>query len=76
MIKIGKKVQQLVEWYGVKEIKIVDKYSKGTNCSIKVRLIDEWAVVDEIKSIEDATEMYLVSFVTTRQSEFDRYISI
>lgn len=56
--------KQLCDWYGEKETREENRYSTGRSVSQKVTLIDEWAVSDERKTIDQATEVYLVNFVS------------
>ncbi len=52
--------KQLVEWYGDPSTRKCDK-EVGIVSEV-VTLIDEWAVSDERKTVEEATEEYLVTF--------------
>jgi hypothetical protein len=61
--------KQLAEWYGDKETRKVNRYSTGTSVDIEVTLIDEWSVSDERKTIKEATEKYLLSFVTCNKGQ-------
>ena len=55
--------KQLVEWYGIPSTRKSTVYSKqNAEVSIIVSLIDEWAVCDEIKTIEQATEFYKITY--------------
>lgn len=60
--KIWNSAKQLVDWYGDKETKKVNKYSTGVTVECEVTLIDEWAVSDERKNLNEATERYKVVF--------------
>ena len=56
--------KQLCKSYGIEGTRKENRYSTGRSVSQKVTLIDEWAVSDERKTIDQATEVYLVSFVS------------
>ena len=55
--------KQLVDTYGKKETREVFKYSTGITVNVIVELIDEWAVSDERKTLEQARERFIISFV-------------
>lgn len=77
--KIWQVAKQLVEWYGEKDTREENRYSTGRSVTSKVTLIDEWAVSDGRKSMEQATITLTVSFVscTTGKCEgYDGYVSI
>ena len=56
--------KQLCDWYGIKESRKVSRYLTGRSVTKEVQLIDEWAVSDGIKTIQEATTNYIVNFVT------------
>lgn len=62
--KIWNTAKQLVDWYKIEGTRKHDKYSTGESVSVEVKLIDEWAVSDERKTLKEATEKYRVNFVT------------
>lgn len=66
---------QLVEFYGVEGTKTKDKLG----CSVKVFLMDEWAVSDERKTVKEAEEFFMVSYNKCDSGackDFDGYITI
>lgn len=67
-------LKQLIDSYGTDETL---KRSK-TSSSIDIKLIDEWAVCDEVKSIQDATEIYKVTYTKfdTKHHGHNGYITI
>lgn len=71
--------KQLVEWYGIKGTRKENRYQTGASVENEVKLIDEWAVSDERKTIEQATDIYVVHFVTCSDGQCkgkDGYIYI
>lgn len=71
--------KQLVEWYGEKDSIERHRYSTGRSCKAIVTLIDEWAVSDGRKTERQATEKYVVEFVSCTTGEckgYDGYINI
>ena len=56
--------KQLMDCYGVEGTRKESRYSTGASVKQEVKLIDEWAVSDERKTLEQATEIYVVTFVT------------
>jgi len=71
--------KQLVEWYGDKESRKESRYSTGSSVTNVITLIDEWAVSDERKTLKQATEKFIVSYVTCKTGAcrgYHGYISI
>lgn len=74
--------KQLVDWYKVEGKREEHRYSTGRSCSAVVELMDEWAVSDERKTVDQATERYEVCFVgvkggmKTRFGNYDGYIYV
>nr|DAJ28059.1 MAG TPA: KH domain [Caudoviricetes sp.] len=56
--------KQLCDWYGIEGTRKESRYATGCTLTQDVKLIDEWAVSDERKSLEAATEIYTVTFIT------------
>lgn len=56
--------KQLGDWYGEKSTRKVSRYLTGRSATIEVTLIDEWAVSDEVKTMKEATEKYLLNFTS------------
>jgi len=55
--------KQLTEFYGIeatKQKRIID--TRNAEVSIIVSGMDEWAVSDEIKTVEEATEFYKITY--------------
>ena len=82
-VKVGDEnwnnVRQLFDFYGEKESRKVQRYATGTTASFDFTLIDEWAVSDERKTVEQATENYRLEFVTCdkgRCKGYNGYITI
>jgi hypothetical protein len=72
-------VNQLVTTYGDIKTRRENRYSTGRSVEAKITLIDEWAVSDERKTINEATETYLVTFVSCNEGMcrgFDGYVNI
>jgi hypothetical protein len=70
-------IKQLVEWYGVKGTREETRYSTGSSVLHKVMLMDEWAVSDGIKTETQATEYYMVSYVTLKDKPgYDGLVTI
>ena len=59
-----KKVQGLIKYYGIDGTKKIDTYGVGKTLQYDIELVDEWAVSDERKSIEEATDKYRIKFIT------------
>lgn len=57
-------VKQLCSWYGINNTRKVLRYNTGRSVSQEVQLIDEWAVSDEVKTVQEATTTYVVNFVS------------
>ncbi len=73
--KLWNLTNQLVKSYGIKKSRV--QYSTGVTSNVK--LIDEWAVCDERKTMAQATEIYMVSFTkctTGACKGYDGYINI
>ena len=73
--RIWNLAKQLVDWYKLDGTR--KEWSMGVTNDVK--LIDEWAVSDERKTLNQATEIYRVSYNKTtsgRCKGFDGYISI
>jgi hypothetical protein len=49
---------QLIEWYGVEGSVSRNRYG----CCAVVELVDEWAVSDGVKTMQQATQSYYVSY--------------
>lgn len=68
-VKIGDKnwnmIKQLIDWYRNKDIPVT-RNSMG--CCTQIQLMDEWAVSDQRKTVQQATEIYEV--VYTRLNNF------
>ncbi len=60
-------MKQLVEWYGQKGTRVETQYETGCTVTQTVKLIDEWAVSDNRKKLINATELYKVTFVYSKQ---------
>jgi hypothetical protein len=59
-------IKQLTEWYGIKSTRYASAPDKKhMTASIYVHLMDEWAVSDERKTEEEATEFYKVTYNKT-----------
>lgn len=73
--------KQLIDWYGDKNRKQED-YSTGATITCDFTLIDEWAVSDERKTEEEATEKYRLTYVhckngiKTKEGKYDGYFYI
>ena len=62
-----------------KEKTNVSKYATGQSASKIVTVVDEWAVLDERKTIEKATETYLLAYTECHYGKckgMDGYISV
>lgn len=62
-----------------KEKTNVSKYATGQSASKVVTVVDEWAVLDERKTIEKATEAYLLVYTECNYGKcagMDGYISV
>ncbi len=71
--------KQLVKWYGDKNTRSEERYSTGRSCKSDFTLIDERAVSDERKTIEEATERYSIEFVSCTDGKckgYDGYIFV
>lgn len=63
--KIWNVAKQLVESYGIEGTrKETQLFGKTYKVSQLVRLVDEWAVADKRKTLEQATEKYKVTYNT------------
>lgn len=75
-------IKQLLEFYGDEGTRTESSYGTGVTISQKVTLIDEWAVSDERKTIEQATEHYTVTYVKSNRpftvfgKEYNGYVYI
>lgn len=77
--KVWNAAKQLVEWYGEENTIERSRYSTGRSCKAEVILIDEWAVSDKRKTVSEATEKYVVEFVsctTGKCKGYDGYVNI
>jgi hypothetical protein len=73
--KLWNLAKQLIQWYGVENSRI--EYSTGVTANVK--LVDEWAVSDERKTMAQATEIYIVSFTkctTGACKGYDGFINV
>lgn len=71
--------KQISDWYGLKGTRIVNKYGTGYDASIDIELIDEWAVSDKRKTEVEATDVFLLTFVSCTDGkckEFDGFLHI
>jgi len=69
--------KNLVKDYGLNGTRKESRYSTGRSVTTHVQLMDEWAVSDGTKSINEATEIYLVVFVSCSDIQgADGYIHI
>lgn len=71
--------KQLVDWYGIEGTRSENRYSTGRSVRCDVKLVDEWAVSDERKTLEEATEIYSVEFISCNSGQCkdkDGYIMI
>ena len=57
-------IKQLVEWYGVKETRRIDKWNGGSSVECIVELMDEWAVSDRHKTEDEALERFKVYYTS------------
>ena len=57
-------IKQLVEWYGVKETRRIDKWNGGSSVVCIVELMDEWAVSDRRKTEDEALERFKVYYTS------------
>ena len=70
-------LKQLIDWYGVEGTRVENRYSTGSSVSHKIKLMDEWAVSDGYKTVEQATEYYIVEYVTIKNKPgYDGYVNI
>jgi len=60
-------MKQLIDWYGKKETRKEHDYSTGKDLSIEFVLIDEWAVADQRKTLEEATERFLFTYIAVNK---------
>jgi len=71
--------KQLTDCYGDENTRSEERYSTGRSCKSDFTLIDEWAVSDERKTIEEATETYCIEFVSCTDGKckgYDGYIFV
>jgi hypothetical protein len=71
--------KQLVDWYGEEGTRTENRYSTGRSVEAHVELMDEWAVSDGRKSEREATDRFIVSFVSCQEGRCkgkDGYIYI
>ena len=77
--KNWKLAKMLFAMYGDETTRQQHNYSTGKNVYANIKLIDEWAVSDGIKTIKQATENYTLVYVTCKTGNckgFDGYITI
>jgi hypothetical protein len=70
---------QLATMYGDEITRRENRYPTGRSVSINFTLIDEWAVSDERKTIEEAYEFYRLDFISCTEGAckgYDGYVSI
>ena len=73
--KIWNAAKQLVDWYKVENSR--KQYAYGVENVVE--LMDEWAVSDERKTVEEATEYYKVSYHKANTGAckgYDGFISV
>lgn len=69
----------IVKMYGETETRKTYKYPRTEVVSIEIELMDEWAVSDGRKTVKTATEVYVLTFVKTKEGacrNFDGFITI
>jgi len=72
-------MKQLAEWYGEKDTRKAERYGTGRSVGINITLIDEWAVSDGRKTEKEATDKFIVSFVSCTDGAcrgFDGFVCI
>ena len=75
--QMWKNLKQLIEWYGVKGTRSENRYSTGSSVSHRIELVDEWAVSDGRKTEFQATEYYVVEYITTKHKPgYDGFVYI
>ena len=68
-----------VESYLVPGTRKVSRYATGRTVTAAIKIVDEWAVSDEIKTIEQATEYWMITFTSCESGKckgYDGYISV
>lgn len=66
-------------FYGDENTRKEERYLTGKSCSVEFTLIDEWAVSDERKTVNQATETFILSFTSCTTGNckgFEGYITI
>tara|TARA_R110001599_G_scaffold162598_3_gene351854 strand:+ start:2511 stop:2861 length:351 start_codon:yes stop_codon:yes gene_type:complete len=67
----------LVKDYGLDGSRKITTYATGQSVEVKIELINEWAVSDRRKTLEEAIDHFTLSFVTTQLLDWhDGYITI
>lgn len=56
--------KQLIEQYGVEGTRKENRYGTGYSVEAQVELMDEWAVSDRRKTEKQATDRFIVQFVS------------
>jgi hypothetical protein len=72
-------LKQLTEWYGVEGTRSAHSYSTGKSVEMDIELLDEWAVSDKRKTMEEAKDIFHVSYVTCttgRCRGFDGFVVV
>jgi hypothetical protein len=69
--------KNLTEWYGIEGTRKHINYPTGSTTSIEIYLLDEWAVSDQRKTMEEAETKYIISYIkSTAVKTHDALITI